>query len=118
MKKLIIIDGNALVHRAFHALPPLAAPDGRIVNAVYGFNSILIKIIKEFNPDYLVATFDLAGPTFRHEEFADYKVHRQKAPDELYAQIDIVKDTLRAFGIPIFEMSGYEADDLIGTIAT
>src|SRR3990167_9737506 len=115
-KRLIIIDGNALVHRAFHALPPLTAPDGRITNAAYGFSSILIKIIKDLNPDYLIATFDLAGPTFRHEEFAEYKIHRIKAPDELYAQMSIVKDILRAFGVPIFEMAGYEADDLIGTL--
>lgn len=117
-KKMIIIDGNALVHRAFHALPPLAAPDGRIVNAVYGFSSVLIKIIKDLKPDYLVAAFDLAGPTFRHDEYAEYKAQRKKAPDELYAQIPLIKDVLKAFGASLYEMEGFEADDLIGTIAT
>jgi len=117
MKKLILIDGNALVHRAFHALPPLTSPKGVVTNAVFGFNSILIKIIKEMKPDYIAATFDLAGPTFRHEEFAEYKLHRQKAPQELYDQIPLVKDSLGAFGIPVYEMPGYEADDLIGTLA-
>jgi DNA polymerase-1 len=117
-KKLILIDGNALVHRAFHALPPLTSPSGTVVNAVFGFNSILIRIIKDLKPDYIAATFDLAGPTFRHEEFAEYKEHRERAPDELYAQIPLVKNVLEAFGIPIYERAGYEADDLIGTLAT
>ena len=117
-KKLILIDGNALVHRAFHALPPLTSPSGVVVNAVFGFNSILIKTIKDLKPDYIAATFDLAGPTFRHEEFAEYKEHRERAPDELYAQIPLVKNVLEAFGIPVYERPGYEADDLIGTLAT
>lgn len=118
MKKLILIDGNALVHRAFHALPPtLTSPKGVLTNAVYGFTSILFKIVKELKPDYVVATFDLAAPTFRHEEFAEYKSHRIKAPDELYAQIPMVKDILSAMGIPIYEKQGFEADDLIGSLA-
>jgi len=117
MKKLILIDANALVHRAFHALPPLTAPDGLMVNAVYGFTSVLIKAIKDMKPDYIAAAFDLAGPTFRHEEYGEYKAHRQKAPDELYSQIPIIKDVLRAFGVEIFEQQGFEADDLIGSVA-
>lgn len=117
-KKLILIDGNALVHRAFHALPPtLTSPKGVLTNAVYGFVSVLFKMIKEKKPDYIVATFDLAAPTFRHEEFAEYKSQRIKAPDELYAQIPMVKDILGAMGIPIYEKQGFEADDLIGTLA-
>lgn len=118
MKRLILIDGNALVHRAFHALPPLTSPKGIVTNAVFGFSSILIKTIKELKPDYIVAAFDLKGPTFRHEKFADYKAHREKAPQELYDQIPLVKGVLAAFGIPIYEKEGYEADDLIGTLAT
>ena len=118
MKKLILIDGNALVHRAFHALPPLTSPKGIVTNAVFGFSSILIKTIKELKPDYIVAAFDLKGPTFRHEKFAEYKAHREKAPQELYDQIPLVKDVLTAFGVPIYEKAGYEADDLIGTLAT
>lgn len=117
MKKLILIDGNALVHRAFHALPPLTSPRGTVVNAVYGFASLLIKAIKDLKPDYMAAAFDLAGPTFRHEEFEDYKAHRVKGPDELYAQIPLVKELLRSFGVATFEKAGLEADDLIGSIA-
>ncbi len=115
-KKLILIDGNALVHRAFHALPPLTTRKGEIVNAVYGFTNILLRVIREFRPDYLVATFDLAGPTFRHQEYQEYKATRKKAPQELYDQFDRVKQIIHYFGIPIYEKQGYEADDLIGTI--
>lgn len=118
MKKLILIDGNALVHRAFHALPPLTSPKGIVTNAVFGVSSILLKTIKEIKPDYIAATFDLAGPTFRHKKFAEYKIHREKAPQELYNQIPLVKEVMIAFGIPIYEKEGYEADDLIGTLAT
>lgn len=115
--KLIIIDGNALIHRSFHALPPtLRTKDGRLVNAVYGFTSFLLKALNEFHPEYVVLTLDKKGPTFRHEEYADYKATRVKAPDELYEQIPLVKKVAEAFNIPIFELSGYEADDLIGTI--
>lgn len=116
MKKLILIDANALIHRAFHALPPLTSPKGIVTNAVFGFSSILIKMLKELKPDYIAAAFDLAGPTFRHEQFEEYKAHREKAPDELYNQIPIVKDILKAFGVPIYEKQGYEADDLIGSL--
>ncbi len=118
MRKLILIDGNALVHRAFHALPPLTSPKGVVTNAVFGFSSILIKTIKEMKPDYIAAAFDLKGPTFRHEKFAEYKIHREKAPQELYNQIPLVKEVLSAFGVPIYEKEGYEADDLIGTLVT
>ncbi|MBI2063165.1 MAG: DNA polymerase I [Candidatus Yanofskybacteria bacterium] len=116
MKKLILIDGNALVHRAFHALPPLTSPTGIVTNAVFGFTSILLKTIKDIKPDYIAATFDLKGPTFRHEKFAEYKIHREKAPQELYNQIPLVKEVVSAFGIPIYEKEGYEADDLIGSL--
>ena len=117
-KKLILIDGHALVHRAFHALPPtMASPNGIPTNAIYGFVSVLIKTIKDLKPEYIVATFDLAGPTFRHEEFAEYKAHREKAPDDLHVQVPLIKEILGAFGIPIYEKEGFEADDLIGSIA-
>ncbi len=117
LKKLVLIDGHALVHRAFHALPQtLASPTGVLTNAVYGFTAVLIKAIKDIKPDYIVATFDLAGPTFRHEEFADYKAHREKAPDGLHEQVPLVKEVLKAFGIPIFEKAGFEADDVIGSV--
>ncbi|OGN00952.1 MAG: DNA polymerase I [Candidatus Yanofskybacteria bacterium RIFCSPHIGHO2_02_FULL_41_29] len=118
MKKLVLIDSNALVHRAFHALPPtLTSPKGVLTNAVYGFTSVLIKMLKDLKPDYIAATYDLAGPTFRHKEFEEYKAHREKAPDELYAQIPLTKEVLKTFGIPIYEKQGFEADDLIGALA-
>jgi DNA polymerase-1 len=117
MKKLVLIDSNALVHRAFHALPPLTTRKGELTNAVYGFFSALIKVINELKPDYMAATFDLAAPTFRHIEYDQYKAKRVKAPDELYAQIPRTKEVLKAFGIPILEKEGFEADDVIGTIA-
>ncbi|MDD5146835.1 MAG: hypothetical protein PHN39_03825 [Candidatus Pacebacteria bacterium] len=115
-KKLLVIDGNALVHRAYHALPPLKTKKGKLVNAVYGFLLLLLKAIKDLKPGYIAATFDLKGPTFRHEQFKEYKAKRVKAPDELYQQLDYVKEILRALKIPIYEQQGFEADDVIGTI--
>lgn len=117
MKKLVLIDSNALVHRAFHALPPLSSPTGQPTNAVYGFTSLLLKMIGDLKPDYIVATFDLAGPTFRHEEYEQYKAQRVKAPDELYAQIPPIQQMLTAMGIPILTKEGFEADDIIGTVS-
>jgi len=116
-KRLIVIDGNALVHRAYHALPPLSTKKGEIVNAVYGFLLVFLKAIKELLPDFIAATFDLRAPTFRHEKFKDYKATRKKAPDELYSQIPKIKELLKNFNVPIFEKEGFEADDVIGTIA-
>ncbi|MBI4280850.1 DNA polymerase I [Candidatus Uhrbacteria bacterium] len=113
-----LLDGNAVLHRAWHALPPLATKEGKLVNAVYGFLLVLLKLLREEKPIYLAAAFDLAGPTFRHETYEAYKATRVKAPDELYDQLPILKEILEAFGIPIFEKPGYEADDLIGTLAT
>lgn len=115
-KKLLLIDGNAIIHRAYHALPPLTTKKGELVNAVYGFASTLLNVINKFKPDYILATFDLKAPTFRHKEFAEYKATRVKAPDELYAQIERVKEVVRAFNIPIYEKEGFEADDVIGTM--
>ena len=116
-KIFIIIDANAVIHRSYHALPPLTSPKGDVVNAVYGFCSLLLKVLRELKPAYCAAAFDLAGPTFRHEAYKAYKATRVKAPDDLYAQIPVVKRMLEAFRIPVFEKQGYEADDLIGTIA-
>ena len=116
IKKLLLIDGNAIIHRAYHALPPLTTKKGELVNAVYGFASTLLNVINKFQPDYILATFDLKAPTFRHKEFAEYKATRVKAPDELYAQIERVKEVVRAFNIPIYEKEGFEADDVIGTM--
>lgn len=116
-KRLVIIDANALIHRAFHALPELTAPDGKLVNAVYGFLLVFLRALKDLQPDYLVAAFDMPGPTFRDKLYKEYKAKRPKAPDELYEQIPVVKDFLKQFQVPVFGKPGFEADDLIGTIA-
>ncbi|TSC78875.1 MAG: DNA polymerase I [Parcubacteria group bacterium Gr01-1014_33] len=116
MKKVILIDAHALIHRAYHALPPLTSAGGEMVNAVYGFTSILLRIIRELKPDYIAAAFDLPGPTFRHLAYEDYKATRPKAPDDLISQFAKVKEMTAAFQIPIFEKEGYEADDVIGTL--
>lgn len=116
-RKLIIIDGNSLIHRAYHALPPLTTKKGELTNAIYGFLLIFLKTIREFQPDYIVACFDLPTPTFRHKKFPLYKAQRPKTPEELTEQIPKIKRVLEAFSVPIFEKQGFEADDLIGTIA-
>lgn len=115
-KRFLLIDSNALVHRAFHALPPLRTKEGLNIGAVYGFTSTLLKAIEDVKPDYIAATFDLPAPTFRHEEYADYKATRVKAPDELYEQIPYAKEVLTSLNIPIYAVAGFEADDLIGTL--
>lgn len=117
-EKLVIIDGNALIHRSFHAMPvTLATKSGEIVNAVYGFTAFLLRAIKDLKPDYLILTLDKKGKTFRHDQFPDYKATRTKAPDELYAQFGRVREVATVLNIPIFEEAGFEADDLIGTIS-
>jgi len=116
MKKLVIIDSYALIHRAYHALPSLISPEGVLVNGVYGFMLFFLKMINDLKPDYIIAAFDMAAPTFRHEEYKEYKAQRVKMPDNFYEQIQIVKDLLHAFNVPILEKEGYEADDIIGTI--
>lgn len=116
--RIIIIDGNAIIHRSFHALPTtLRTKDGKITNAAYGFASFLIKALSELKPSHAVLTLDKKGPTFRHEKYDKYKATRIKAPQELYDQIPMVKKIAQSFSLPIFELDGYEADDLIGTIS-
>lgn len=116
-KLFLILDCNALIHRSYHALPEFRTNKGVLVNAVYGFTSILLKVLREFEPEYIAATFDVAGPTFRDVAYEEYKAKRVKAPDELYAQIPYVKEVLKAFHIPVYEKEGFEADDVIGTVA-
>jgi len=116
MKNFVIIDGNALIHRAYHALPPFKTKKGKLVNAVYGFISILFKVIQDLKPYYLVVSFDLPGPTFRNLEYQDYKAKRIKPPQELYDQIPLIKKMVGILNIPIYEKKGFEADDIIGTI--
>ena len=117
IKKILIIDSNALIHRAYHALPPFTTKQGVLVNAVYGYITTLHNAINKVKPDYIVATFDLPKKTFRHEMFEDYKANRKKAPDDLYAQIPLVRQFLKSCEIPIYQEGGFEADDVIGSIS-
>lgn len=114
--KFVLLDSNAIIHRAYHGLPPLTTKSGELVNAVYGFTTTLFKTIEDFHPKYIAACFDVKGPTVRHEQFKEYKAHRPPAPEELIKQFAIVKEICKVLNIPIFAVSGYEADDLIGTI--
>jgi len=116
-KKIIIIDSNSVIHRAYHALPPLTRKNGELVNAVYGFLLVFFKAIKDFHPDFIAATFDFPAPTFRHKKYKAYKAKRPPAPEDLYSQIPKVKEFLKSFGVSVFEKEGFEADDIIGTIA-
>ncbi|MFH1546980.1 MAG: DNA polymerase I [bacterium] len=116
--RFVAIDANSLIHRAFHAFPAtLATSDGTQVNAVYGFTSMFLKVLKDLDPKYIVCAFDLKGPTVRHTEFTEYKAHRKPTDKELVDQFPVVKDVVRAFNIPILEHKGYEADDVLGTIS-
>mgnify|MGYP001051987737 CR=1 FL=1 len=115
--RLLVIDSNALLHRSFHALPPLTTKEGEQTGAIYGFLLTLFRAIKDIQPDFIVATFDTAAPTFRHEKFKEYKAKRKKAAEEFYQQIPKTKEVLSALSIPIFEKEGFEADDLIATIS-
>src|SRR6184192_4091541 len=115
--RLVLIDGHSLVYRAFFALPSLTDREGRVVNAAYGFTSMLLLALQE-HPDYVLASFDLGGRTFRHEELAQYKATRRPTPPELSPQFPLTRDIVRAFSIPIYEVQGVEADDVIGTLAT
>jgi len=116
-KRLIIIDSSSLLFRAFHALPPLSNKDGQLTNGVYGFLLILFKAIKDLQANYIVACFDTKKPTFRHEKFDEYKAGRAPTPQGIISQFPILKEVLGALGIPLFEKEGFEADDLIATIA-
>ncbi len=116
-KLLVLIDGNAIIHRSYHALPPMATKAGDSVHAVYGFAMTLFSVIEKFKPDYIAASFDLPGGTFRDDLYAEYKATRVAAPDDLYAQIPKVKELVQAMNIPIYELPGYEADDCVGTLS-
>lgn len=115
-KTFLLVDANSLIHRAFHALPPLTDKKGRPVNALYGFSRMLLAAIRQYQPEYLAVAFDEKGPTFRDKEYAEYKATRVKAPDELYQQIPLVKEFLDALEVPHFGLEGFEADDLIATL--
>jgi len=116
MNRLIIIDGNAILHRAFHAIPALTSPDGTQTNALYGFLSMMFRLVTDLTPTHLAVAFDRAKPTFRKELFKDYQIKRPKMDDSLAAQIPLVHEALTAMNVPMFEIDGYEADDVIGTL--
>lgn len=114
--RLLIVDSNALLHRAFHALPPLKTKSGEQTGAIYGFLLAFFKAIKDLNPKYVVACFDTKAPTFRHIKFKEYKAQRPKTPDEIILQLPKTQEILKEFNVPVFTEEGFEADDLIATI--
>lgn len=116
-ERIIIIDGNSLINRAFYALPPLTTKEGHHTNAIYGFVTMLLKVMEDYKPDYIGVAFDKKAPTFRHKEFTEYKAGRKKMPPELAEQMEPLKEVLDAFNIYRIETEGFEADDLIGTLA-
>lgn len=115
-KRLIIIDSNSLIYRAYYALPLFENKNKEIVGAIYGFLLAFFKMIKDFQPDFVVATFDLPAPTFRHKKYKEYKAGRPPTPKEIYRQIPKIREILKVFNVPILEKEGFEADDVIGTI--
>ena len=117
MKKLVLIDGHSILNRAFYGVPELSNSQGLHTNAVYGFLNIMFKILDEEAADYIAVAFDLSAPTFRHKAYAEYKGTRKSMPDELRKQVPLIKDVLSSMNIPILTKEGYEADDIIGTIA-
>ena len=117
-KRLVIIDGNSLIFRAYYAIQrPMITKSGQYTHGIYGFLNMLSKIQKEYEPGYIAVTFDLAAPTFRHKEYAEYKATRKKMPPELAMQMEPMKEVLRAMNIRILEKEGFEGDDIIGTLA-
>ncbi len=115
-ERLMLLDGFGLVYRGYFALPPLTTSKGELVNGAFGFASIVLRGIQDLQPDYLAVSFDLPGPTFRHEAYAEYKANRVRMPDDLRNQFPKVREIVKALRIPVYEMAGYEADDVIGTI--
>ena len=116
MERLMLLDGYGLVYRGYYALPPLTTSRGELVNGVFGFASIVLRGLQDLQPDYLAVSFDLPGPTFRHEQYAEYKATRVRMPDDLRDQFPKVREVVKALRIPVYEMPGFEADDVIGTI--
>ena len=115
--KLMVIDGNSILNRAFYGVRPLSTRDGTPTNAVFGFLNILLKLVEEEKPEALCCAFDLKAPTFRHLAYEGYKAKRKPMPEDLAAQLPIIREVLDAMAIPRYELAGWEADDLIGTIA-
>ena len=118
MNKLVLIDGNAILHRAFHAMPPLTTSAGEPINAVYGLVSMFLRVVQDLKPTAIAVAFDLKELTFRHKEFKEYQSQRPPTANELSSQFEKAKDFFRAVGVPVYSKAGYEADDVIGTIAS
>jgi DNA polymerase-1 len=117
MDRLVLVDAHAIIHRAYYALPPMHTSFGEPTNAVYGFLNMLLRVVSDLKPTYLAVAFDLPAPTFRHKEYIAYQAHRPEMEDELKSQVVRVKELVNAASIPIYEKEGYEADDIIGTLA-
>ena len=115
-KTLVLLDAHAILHRAYHALPGFSSRKGEPTGALYGLSTMLTKIIRDLKPDYIIAAYDRPEPTFRHAAYEAYKEGRPKAEDELVHQIKRSQDVFTAFGIPIYEKPGFEADDILGTV--
>jgi len=115
--RLMLIDGHALVHRAFHAIDGLTTSGGELINAVFGFSSMLLKAIQTFRPTHIIMALDRPTPTFRHQQFAEYKATRPTTPQPLVSQFKRVRQVAEALNIPLYELDGYEADDLLGTLS-
>src|SRR5687767_13304077 len=119
MAKILLLDGNSLAYRAFFALPTdMATASGQVTNAVFGFTSMLINLLRDRKPDGIAVAFDRPEPTFRHEKVVDYKAGRSEAPDILRQQMGLVRQVVEALKIPVLELAGYEADDILATLAT
>jgi DNA polymerase I len=117
MKKLVLVDGNSLLHRAYHGYPGLRTSSGELVNAVFGFSSMLLKMLGQLQPGYVAVAWDVKGKTFRHKMYEEYKAGRAKTDQELIDQIDRTKEVVMTLNIPQFGIKGYEADDIIGTLS-
>ena len=120
MEKLVLVDGNSIMNRAFYGImgsKTLTTKNGMYTNAIYGFLAILFKLLEDEKPEYLAVSFDLKGPTVRHEMYEGYKANRKGMPDELAQQMPVIKEILKAMNIDIVEMQGYEGDDIIGTLS-
>ena len=121
MARLVLIDGNSILNRAYYAIAGtnmLKTEEGTYTNAVYGFLAVMFKILENLEPEYIAVAFDMKAPTFRHKMYKEYKGTRKGMPDELAAQMPIIKEVLSAMNIKIIEKKGYEADDILGTLAT
>ncbi|HRY90734.1 MAG TPA: 5'-3' exonuclease H3TH domain-containing protein [Candidatus Gracilibacteria bacterium] len=117
MKKLLLIDGNAILHRAYHSLPPFKTAKGEVTNAIYGFLKMFLDVLKKEKPDYVGIAWDRAAPTFRHQEYTEYKATRAAPPEDLYPQLPRLKEVLQTLHIAMLEKDGYEADDILGTLS-